>query len=49
MAATSASDRHRPGVASASPGSAGSDSRETAGTNESGRGLEGDQKPMEGT
>jgi hypothetical protein len=45
MAATSASDRHRSGVASAIPGSAGSDSRETAGTSERGRGLEGDQNP----
>ena len=45
MAATSASDRLRSGVASATPGSAGSDSRETAGTNERGCGLEGDQNP----
>jgi len=45
MAATSASDRHRSGVASATPGSAGSDLRETARTSERGRGLEGDQNP----
>jgi len=45
MVATSASDRLRSGVASATPGSAGSDSRETAGTNECGSGLEGDQNP----
>jgi hypothetical protein len=45
MAATSASDRHRSGVASARSRSAGSDSRETAGTNGRGRGLEGDQNP----
>jgi hypothetical protein len=45
MAATSASDRLRSGVASATPGSAGSDPRETAGTNECWSGLEGDQNP----
>jgi hypothetical protein len=45
MVATSASDRLRSGVASATPGSAGSDPRETAGTNECGSGLEGDQNP----